>query len=80
MTIILFIIVLWYGGLFFQTFFLHRYAAHQTYTMSKTTERITFILTWLFPKTSKDVVSWSNNEVLIDIAKIYYIYKKYNVF
>ena len=48
MTIILFIIVLWYGGLFFQTFFLHRYAAHQTYTMSKTAERITFVLTWIF--------------------------------
>lgn len=48
MIILLFIIVLWYGGLFFQTFFLHRYAAHQTYTMSKTVERITFILTWVF--------------------------------
>ncbi|EDM43176.1 fatty acid desaturase [unidentified eubacterium SCB49] len=48
MTILIFIIVLWYGGLFFQTFFLHRYAAHQTYTMSKLTERIVFILTWFF--------------------------------
>jgi len=41
-------VVLWYGGLFFQTFFLHRYAAHQTFTMSRTNEKITFILTWLF--------------------------------
>ena len=48
MEIIYLFLVLWYGGLFFQTFFLHRYAAHQTFTMSKTTERITFILTWLF--------------------------------
>jgi len=48
MTIIIFIIILWYGGLFFQTFFLHRYAAHQTFTMSKVAERITFILTWFF--------------------------------
>lgn len=48
MEIIILFIVLWYGGLFFQTFFLHRYAAHQMFTMSKTMERITFVLTWLF--------------------------------
>lgn len=48
MTIIIFVLVLWYGGLFFQSFFLHRYAAHQVFTMSKTMERITFILTWIF--------------------------------
>jgi stearoyl-CoA desaturase (delta-9 desaturase) len=48
MLIIFFIVILWYSGLFFQSFFLHRYAAHQTFTMSKTTEKITFILTWLF--------------------------------
>lgn len=48
MTILIFIIVLWYGGLFFQTFFLHRYAAHQTFTMSKGLEKLTFILTWFF--------------------------------
>ena len=48
MKIILFILILWYGGLFFQSFFLHRYAAHQVFTMSKLMERITFILTWLF--------------------------------
>ncbi|WP_271424475.1 acyl-CoA desaturase [Aequorivita sinensis] len=48
MTILIFIVVLWYGGLFFQTFFLHRYAAHQSFTMSKLTERITFVLTWFF--------------------------------
>lgn len=48
MLIILFVVLLWYSGLFFQSFFLHRYAAHQTFTMSKTAEKITFILTWLF--------------------------------
>ena len=47
MAIIIFIIVLWYSGLFFQTFFLHRYAAHQTYTMSKFGEKLCFILTWI---------------------------------
>jgi len=48
MEIIYLFLVLWYGGLFFQTFFLHRYAAHQSFTMSKTAERITYVLTWLF--------------------------------
>ncbi len=48
MEVIYLFLILWYGGLFFQTFFLHRYAAHQSFTMSKTAERITYILTWLF--------------------------------
>lgn len=48
MLIILLVIVLWYSGLFFQSFFLHRYAAHQTFTMSKVAEKITFVLTWIF--------------------------------
>jgi stearoyl-CoA desaturase (delta-9 desaturase) len=52
MIIIIFVLVLWYGGLFFQSFFLHRYAAHQTFTMTKTMERITFILTWIFQGSS----------------------------
>ena len=47
MAIILLVIFVWYSGLFFQSFFLHRYAAHQAFTMSKVTERITFILTWI---------------------------------
>lgn len=47
MAILLLVIILWYSGLFFQSFFLHRYAAHQTFTMSKTAEKITFILTWI---------------------------------
>jgi stearoyl-CoA desaturase (delta-9 desaturase) len=47
MTILIFMIFLWYSGLFFQTFFLHRYAAHQTFTMSPFLEKICFVLTWL---------------------------------
>ncbi len=45
-------LVMWYGGLFFQTFFLHRYSAHQTFTMSKPVEKITFFLTWVFQGSS----------------------------
>ena len=48
MVIVIFVLVLWYGGLFFQSFFLHRYAAHQVFTMSKTMERLSFVLTWVF--------------------------------
>ena len=52
MIIIIFVLVLWYGGLFFQSFFLHRYAAHQVFTMSKTMERVSFVLTWFFQGSS----------------------------
>ncbi len=48
MEILLLFVILWYGGLFFQTFFLHRYAAHQSFKMSPLMEKINFILTWLF--------------------------------
>jgi stearoyl-CoA desaturase (delta-9 desaturase) len=48
MEILILMVILWYGGLFFQTFFLHRYAAHQTFTMSKFGERLCFFLTWVF--------------------------------
>jgi len=48
MEIVIFIIVLWYSGLFFQTFFLHRYAAHQTFTMSRSAEKVCYVLTWVF--------------------------------
>lgn len=52
MAILIFIAILWYGGLFFQTFFLHRYAAHQTFTMSKFAEKVTYVLTWIFQGSS----------------------------
>ncbi len=47
MSVVILILILWYSGLFFQTFFLHRYAAHQTFTMSKFAEKVCFVLTWL---------------------------------
>lgn len=52
MEILIFMIVIWYGGLFFQTFFLHRYAAHQTYEISRTTEKVFYVLTWIFQGSS----------------------------
>ena len=49
MTVILvFFVAHWYLSLFFQTFFLHRYAAHKAFTMSKFRERVSYILTWIF--------------------------------
>lgn len=49
MEIILsFFIAHWYLSLFFQTFFLHRYAAHKSFTMSKGWEKVFFVLTWIF--------------------------------
>ncbi len=48
MKVIILMLILWYVGLFFQTFFLHRYAAHQTFTMTKFNEKVCFFLTWLF--------------------------------
>lgn len=47
-TIILFFIAHWYLSLFFQTFFMHRYAAHGMFTMSKRNERIFQVLSWIF--------------------------------
>lgn len=47
-AIIIFFIIHWYGSLFFQTFFLHRYAAHHAFTMSRTWEKIFFVLTFIF--------------------------------
>ena len=52
MAIIIFLLVLWYGGLFFQTFFLHRYAAHQTFTMSNFMVKLSYVLTWIFQGSS----------------------------
>jgi stearoyl-CoA desaturase (Delta-9 desaturase) len=46
-VIIAFFIIHWYASLFSQTFFLHRYAAHKSFTMSKGWERFFFFFTWL---------------------------------
>ena len=47
MVIIFIFIAHWYSSLFFQTVFLHRYASHQMFTMSKGWERVFFFLTFL---------------------------------
>ncbi len=47
-VILAFFVAHWYLSLFFQTFFLHRYAAHKAFTMSRTTEKVFFVLTWIF--------------------------------
>ena len=46
--ILIFFVAHWYLSLFFQTFFLHRYAAHKAFTMNKFTEKVVYILTWIF--------------------------------
>ncbi|MDQ3142760.1 MAG: acyl-CoA desaturase [Bacteroidota bacterium] len=52
MVIIIFFISLWYLSLFTQTFFLHRYASHRTFTMSKFWERVFYIFSYLMQGTS----------------------------
>ena len=44
---ILFFITHWYLSLFFQTFFHHRYASHGAFTMSKSWERVFYILSFI---------------------------------
>ncbi len=48
LAILIFFVAHWYLSLFFQTFFLHRYAAHGAFTMSKPMEKVFFVLTWIF--------------------------------
>ena len=45
--ILLWVVLHWYVSIFFQTFFLHRYASHSMFSMSKAWERFFFIATWL---------------------------------
>ncbi|QCK17050.1 acyl-CoA desaturase [Mangrovivirga cuniculi] len=47
-VILTFFVAHWYLSLFFQTFFLHRYASHAAFTMSKGMEKVFFVLTWIF--------------------------------
>ena len=47
MVILIFFVGHWYLSLFTQTFFLHRYAAHSMFTMSKTAERFFYLLTFI---------------------------------
>lgn len=52
MAIYIFFLAHWYLSLFAQTFFLHRYAAHQMFTMSKSAEKVFYILTYIFQGSS----------------------------
>lgn len=52
MAVVIFFVIHWYTSLFFQTFFQHRYAAHRQFTMSKTWEKIFFVLAYLFQGSS----------------------------
>ncbi|HET9279677.1 MAG TPA: fatty acid desaturase, partial [Flavitalea sp.] len=47
MAILIFFVAHWYLSLFCQTFFLHRYAAHGAFTMSKFWEKVFYILTFI---------------------------------
>lgn len=47
MAILLFFVLHWYLSLFSQTFFLHRYAAHGMFTMSKGWEKFFYMFTWI---------------------------------
>ena len=47
MVIFTFIAVHWYSSLFFQTFFHHRYAAHQMFDMSKSWEKVFFVFSFI---------------------------------
>jgi stearoyl-CoA desaturase (delta-9 desaturase) len=52
MAILIFFLAHWYLSLFAQTFFLHRYAAHQMFTMNKFWEKVFYILTGIFQGSS----------------------------
>ncbi|WP_090880421.1 acyl-CoA desaturase [Pedobacter rhizosphaerae] len=43
MFILLFLVIHWYASLFFQSFFHHRYAAHNHFTMSRAWEKFFYI-------------------------------------
>ncbi len=47
MVVIIFFAIHWFGSLFFQTFFHHRYASHKMFTMNKFWERVFYFLTWV---------------------------------
>lgn len=52
MAVLLFLVLHWYLSLFGQTFFLHRYAAHKMFTMSKGWERFFYIFAWVMQGSS----------------------------
>ncbi|HMT00929.1 MAG TPA: hypothetical protein PKD96_00435 [Candidatus Absconditabacterales bacterium] len=48
----LFFTIHWYGALAMQSFFHHRYSAHGTVVMSKRTEKLFFIISWILQGSS----------------------------
>jgi stearoyl-CoA desaturase (delta-9 desaturase) len=52
MAIAAFFLLHWWGSVFFQTFFHHRYASHRMFTMGPRTERVLYVLTYLFQGSS----------------------------
>ena len=47
MAIFIFFVCHWYLSLFGQTFYLHRYAAHKMFTMSKGWEKFFYVFAWV---------------------------------
>ena len=52
LPIIIFFLAHWWGSVFMQTFYLHRYASHGMFTMSKPWERFFYAMTWFFQGSS----------------------------
>lgn len=52
MAILIFFVCHWYLSLFGQTFYLHRYAAHKMFTMSKGWEKFFYIFAWVMQGSS----------------------------
>ena len=47
-VILTFLVIHWFGSLFFQTFFLHRYSSHGLIKMGPINEKISYFLTFIF--------------------------------
>ena len=52
MIIFVFLLAHWFLSLFFQTFFLHRYASHKMFTLNPFWEKFFYILTFIFQGSS----------------------------
>lgn len=52
MAIAVFFLLHWWGSVFFQTFFHHRYASHRMFTMGPRTERVMHALAYVFQGSS----------------------------
>src|SRR5689334_12422106 len=51
-AILLFLALHWWGSELMQTLFLHRYASHGSFRMSRPVERVFYLLTYLFQGSS----------------------------